>query len=86
MHRSGEQEWVSVKESDRPTASPIQVGQVSSSGSSATVYVSFRTHGSDTGPGNTGCNSWRGTYSLVASQGGGWLIDASNLARTSVSC
>jgi hypothetical protein len=86
MHQVSEQGWVADKQRDRPTASTIQIGHVTVAGNVATVPVSFTTRGSETGPGNTGCNAWRGTYTLIPGAGGGWQIDGINLRRTSLTC
>ena len=77
--------WVRDKNIDRPQSSPISVRGVSVSGNSATAYVSFSTRGSETSAGNTGCNRWNGSYTLVKSSGS-WYIDSSHLTRISLDC
>jgi hypothetical protein len=77
--------WVGDKKIDRPQSSPVSVGGVKVSGSTATAYVAFTTRGSETSAGNTGCNRWNGSYTLVE-VGGTWYIDTSHLVRTSLDC
>jgi hypothetical protein len=79
------QGWVRDKLIDRPKASAITVSSVSVQGQVAYAQVSFTTVGRKTGPGNTGCNAWSGSYRLVRIAGG-WYIDRSLLRRTSLSC
>jgi serine/threonine protein kinase len=77
--------WIQDKNIDQPTSSAISFGTVSVFGSSADAYVNFTTVGHETGPGNTGCNSWSGYYSMV-DVSGTWYIDSSHLQRTSQPC
>jgi serine/threonine-protein kinase len=82
---SGRANWLNDKYADRPQSSSIRFERVVASGSTATAYVSFTTRGNETGPGNTGCNAWSGSYSM-AKISGRWYIDHSNLRRTGQSC
>lgn len=81
----GESGWVADKQRDRPTASAIQISGASVIGNSVVVSVSFTTVGLETGAGNNGCNGWNGTYTMV-DESGQWLIDATNLQRTELTC
>jgi hypothetical protein len=84
-YRSKFPDWVRDKNKDQPRSSPIRFGPVKISGSTAQAAVSFRTVGHETGPGNTGCNAWSGSYSMVK-KSGRWYISRAKLQRTSLSC
>jgi hypothetical protein len=82
---TAESNWIADKNRDQPQSTPISFSGLNVSATSAVVDVSFQTRGHETGPGNTGCNSWSGSYSLV-DVGGSWYIDSSRLERTSFTC
>jgi hypothetical protein len=82
---SGRANWLNDKYADQPQSSAIAFDRVTVAGPSATAYVTFTTRGNETGPGNTGCNSWSGSYSMTKISGR-WYIDHSNLRRTGQSC
>lgn len=77
--------WIKDKLVDQPHSSAISIQSISIQGDTAYAYVTFRTIGQERSAGNTGCNSWAGSYRFVRA-GSNWYLDKSTLHRTSHDC